>query len=280
MAWCEPHRVDHLFGLARNARLAAAIEAETAAARAEAAASGKPARRFRDLACSTLDSRSRTRRVIGQAGWTGGESTPRLVVTSLRRAEAEARHLYETACCARGEMENRIKECQLDPFADRTSAATTRANQLRLWPACAAHVLMCARRRIGPAHTQFAAATCGTIRLRLLKVGPSACLPSGYAGRNLRQASPWRGSACDGSRWPWPPPAPGNTSGPSPTRGCGDPRSDRTNQTPRGATPPATPSHPRRRRCAPQTSGQPTCAALTHGKAAPHATQTYHTNSG
>jgi hypothetical protein len=171
MAWCEQHRVDYLFGLARNARLAAEIEAEMAAARAEAEASGKPARRFRDFAWSTLDSWSRTRRVIGKAEWTGGESNPRFVVTSLRRTEAEARHLHETVYCARGEMENRIKECQLDLFADRTSAATMRANQLRLWFASAAYVLLCALRRIGLAHTKFAAATCGTIRLRLLKIG-------------------------------------------------------------------------------------------------------------
>ena len=230
MAWCERHRVDYLFGLARNARLAAEIEAEMAAARAEAEVSGKPARRFRDFAWSTRDSWSRTRRVIGKAEWTGGEGNPRFVVTSLRRAEAEARHLYETVYCARGEMENRIKECQLDLFADRTSAATMRANQLRLWFASAAYALMCALRRIGLAHTQFAAATCGTIRLRLLKVGPSACLPSGYAGRNLRQASPWCGSARAGSRWRWPRPAPLGTSSPWPTPCSGTPQPD-TNQT-------------------------------------------------
>ena len=87
-----------------------------------------------------------------------------------KAAQAEARHLYEAIYCARGEMENRIKECQLDLFADRTSAATMRANQLRLWFASAAYVLLCALRRIGLAHTQFAA-TCGTIRLTLLKIG-------------------------------------------------------------------------------------------------------------
>ena len=76
-----------------------------------------------------------------------------------------------TIYCARGEMENRIKECQLDLFADRTSTATMRANQLRLWFASVAYVLMCALRRIGLAHTQFADATCGTIRLKLLKIG-------------------------------------------------------------------------------------------------------------
>ena len=73
--------------------------------------------------------------------------------------------------CARGEMENRIKECQLDLFADRTSTATLRANQLRLWFASFAYVLVCALRRIGLRNTRFATATCGTIRLKLLKIG-------------------------------------------------------------------------------------------------------------
>ena len=171
MAWCEANRVDYLFGLARNARLIAEIDAELQAARREAEATGKAARRFRDFAWSTRDSWSRTRRVIGKAEWTGGDANPRFVVTSLQRAEAEARYLYEAIYCARGEMENRIKECQLDLFADRTSAATMRANQLRLWFASAAYVLLCALRRIGLAHTEFATATCGTIRLKLLKIG-------------------------------------------------------------------------------------------------------------
>jgi hypothetical protein len=171
MAWCEANRVDYLFGLARNTRLSAAVTSEMAAARAAAEETGQPARRFRDFTWRTLDSWSRERRVIGKAEWTAGEANPRFVVTSLRAAEAEARHLYEAIYCARGEMENRIKECQLDLFADRTSAATMRANQLRLWFAAAAYVLLCALRRIGLAHTRFAAATCGTIRLRLLKIG-------------------------------------------------------------------------------------------------------------
>src|SRR5271170_2007655 len=171
MAWCEANRVDYLFGLARNARLVDEIGDQMEAARADSEASGKPARRFRDFAWSTLGSWSRVRRVIGKAEWTGGEANPRFVVTSLKPAEIEARHLYEVIYCARGEMENRIKECQLDLFADRTSTATMRANQLRLWFASAAYVLICALRRIGLAHTQFAAATCGTIRLRLLRIG-------------------------------------------------------------------------------------------------------------
>ena len=171
MAWCESHSVDYLFGLARNVRLTAEIEAAMSEARAEAENTGQPARRFRDFTCSTLESWSRTRRVIGKAEWIGGEANPRFVVTSLSAAQTAARRLYEQIYCARGAMENRIKECQLDLFADRTSAATMRANQLRLWFASATYVLLCALRRIGLAQTNFANATCGSIRLRLLKIG-------------------------------------------------------------------------------------------------------------
>jgi hypothetical protein len=171
MAWCEANRVDYVFGLARNARLAAEIATELTAARAAAEKTGKPARRFRDFRWSTLDSWSRARRVIGKAEWTQGEANPRFIVTSLSAAAIDGRRLYETIYCARGEMENRIKECQLDLFADRTSTATMAANQLRLWFSGFAYVLLCGLRRIGLAHTQFATATCGTIRLKLLKIG-------------------------------------------------------------------------------------------------------------
>jgi Transposase DDE domain group 1 len=171
MAWCEENRVDYLFGLARNARLVAMIDAELAAAKAIADKTGGPARRFKDFQWSTLDSWSRRRRVVAKAEWTKDEANPRFIVTSLKRAEAGARQLYEDIYCARGEMENRIKECQLDLYADRTSAATMRANQLRLWFASMAYVLVCALRRIGLAETIFADATCGTIRLKLLKIG-------------------------------------------------------------------------------------------------------------
>ena len=115
--------------------------------------------------------------IVGKAEWTGGEANPRFVVTSLARSEHEARHLYEKVYCARGDMENRIKECQLDLFADRTSAKTMRANQLRLWFAAMAYVLVCALRQIALRHTQFAQATCGTIRLKLFKIGALASRP-------------------------------------------------------------------------------------------------------
>jgi hypothetical protein len=172
MAWCEAEGIDFLFGLQRNARLAAEIAPELAAARTEA--KRRPARRYKDFLWTSLDSWSRQRRVVGKAEWMPGRgddgANPRFVVTSLRRDEIRARRLYERLYCARGEMENRIKECQLDLFADRTSARTMRANQLRLWFASMAYLLLCALRRIGLAHTRFAKASCGTIRLTLLKI--------------------------------------------------------------------------------------------------------------
>lgn len=171
MAWCEANSVDFLFGLARNDRLVAQIAGELDHARARADRTGRPARRFRDFTWSTRKSWSRPRRVVAKAEWTGGEANPRFVVTSLGRDEAGARRLYEKLYCARGEMENRIKECQLDLFADRTSTATMRANQLRMWFASMAYVLLAALRRIALAHTRFARATCGSIRLGLLKIG-------------------------------------------------------------------------------------------------------------
>jgi hypothetical protein len=171
MAWCEDNAVDFLFGLARNSRLVDAIKAELAEAAEHSQQTGKSPRRFKDFAWTTRDSWSRERRVVAKAEWTEGQANPRFVVTSLSREEHEARHLYEKLYCARGEMENRIKECQLDLYADRTSAKTMRANQLRLWFASMAYVLLCALRRIGLAHTQFARASCGTIRLKLLKIG-------------------------------------------------------------------------------------------------------------
>jgi hypothetical protein len=170
MGWCEDNRVDFVFGLARNARLVDEIYVELANAEEDALRTGRPARRFKDFFYQTLDSWSRRRRVVAKAEWTHGEANPRFIVTSLRPHEAPARLLYEDVYCARGEMENRLKECQGDLFADRTSAATMRANQLRLWFASFAYVLLCAVRRIGLAHTQFADATCGTIRLKLMKL--------------------------------------------------------------------------------------------------------------
>lgn len=192
MAWCEANRVDYLFGLARNDRLVSQIEHELAEAGAQSRATGKPARRFKELRYQTLKSWSRERRVVAKAEVTQGDTNPRFVVTSLSRTEADARHLYEKIYCARGEMENRIKECQADLFADRTSTATMRANQLRLWFASMAYVLLCALRRIGLRFTQFANATCGTIRLRLLKVGALVTTSVRRIKIAMASAYPWR----------------------------------------------------------------------------------------
>ena len=171
MAWCESNAVDYLFGLARNTRLVGHIAAELAVAEAEASDSGKPARCFKDFMWTTRKSWSRQRRVVAKAEWTQGEANPRFVVTTLDAKAWPARSLYEQLYCARGEMENRIKECQLDLFADRTSAATMRANQLRLWFASMAYVLVAALRRIGLANSTLARASCATIRLKLFKIG-------------------------------------------------------------------------------------------------------------
>jgi hypothetical protein len=191
MAWCEANRVDFVLGLARNARLVDEIWVELANAEEDALRTGRPARRFKDFRYSTLDSWSRRRRVVAKAEWTGGEANPRFIVTSLRKAETHGRFLYEKVYCARGEMENRLKECQGDLFADRTSTATMRANQLRLWFASFAYALLCALRRMGLAHTQFAEATCGTIRLKLLKLGALVKVSARRIKFSLASACPY-----------------------------------------------------------------------------------------
>ena len=171
MAWCEANNVHFVFGLAKNERLVARIQGELEQAEKISRRTGKPARRFKDFKWLTRTSWSRSRRVVAKAEWTQGEANPRFVVTSLTRAECKPRYLYEKGYCARGDMENRIKECQLDLYADRTSAATMRANQMRLWFASMAYVLLCAMRRIALAQTKLANASCGSIRLKLLKIG-------------------------------------------------------------------------------------------------------------
>ena len=171
MAWCEANGVDYLFGLARNRRLLEQIAAELQAAEAEHKQTGKPARRFKDFTYATLDSWSRSRRVIGKAEHLDKGANPRFVVTSLNAPGVDGKTVYEQVYCARGEMENRIKECQLDLFADRTSTATMAANQLRLWLSSFAYVLLSALRRLALPGTELAQATCGSIRSKLLKLG-------------------------------------------------------------------------------------------------------------
>jgi Transposase DDE domain group 1 len=171
MKWCEANGVDFVFGLAQNERLIGEIAGELDQVAAKSARTGRPQRRFKSFMWRTRTSWSRRRRVVAKAEWTEGEANPRFVVTSLQRDHGKAKYLYEKVYCARGDMENRIKECQLDLYADRTSTATMRGNQLRLWFASMAYVLLCALRRIGLHGTKLANATCGTIRLKLLKIG-------------------------------------------------------------------------------------------------------------
>ena len=130
MAWCEANGVDYVFGLARNPRLGEHIRADLAHAERDAEQCGETTRRFADFPWSTRKSWSRERRLVAKAEWMPGRdedgANPRFVVTSLPATRIEARPLYERLYCARGDMENRIKECQLDLFADRTSAHTMR----------------------------------------------------------------------------------------------------------------------------------------------------------
>jgi hypothetical protein len=171
MGWGEANRVDYVFGLARYKRLEAMLAAELAEAKATFEATQKAARVFKELAYRTHDSWSRERRVVAKAEHLGKGANPRFVVTSLGVDEIGGQELYERVYCARGEMENRIKECQLDLYADRTSTATLHANQIRLWLSSLAYVLMEAVRRLALQGTELANATAGTIRLKLLKIG-------------------------------------------------------------------------------------------------------------
>jgi hypothetical protein len=171
LAWCEANGVEYVIGLARNARLEAAIEAELAEAQQACERTGAPARIFKDLRYRTRKSWSRERRVVAKAEQLPGKPNPRFVVSSLSPERVEAGALYEQIYCARGDMENRIKEQQLGMFADRTSTATMRANQLRLWIASLSYVLVHELRRVGLRGTALARAQVGTIRLRLLKIG-------------------------------------------------------------------------------------------------------------
>ena len=171
MGWCEAQDVDYVFGLAKNSRLKAAIAAELCAAQAQYEASGEAARLFKEFRYQTRKSWSRERRVIGKAEHLAKGENPRFVVTSLSPGRMAARAVYEELYCARGEMENRIKEQQLALFADRTSTHEMRSNQLRLYFSSFAYVLIQTLRRLGLKGTVLAKAQCDTIRLKLFKIG-------------------------------------------------------------------------------------------------------------
>ena len=171
MTWCEANNVDYLFGLAQNPRLLRMITGELEQAQQQYDATKTPARIFTNLTYQTLDTWSRERRVVAKAEHLEKGANPRFVVTSLNIQEHPAQTLDERDYCGRGEMENRIKEQQLHLFADRTSAETMRANQIRLFFSSIAYTLLEALRRLGLSGTSMAQAQCQTIRLRLLKIG-------------------------------------------------------------------------------------------------------------
>lgn len=171
MNWCEERGVDFIFGLARNSRLEEMLAPALADAHVRYLATGVAARVFAELAYRTRDSWSRARRVVGQAEYLPQGPNPRFVVTSLAATERVAQLLYEEDYCGRGNMENRIKEQQLMLFADRTSTATLRANQLRLYFSSVAYLLLEALRRLGLTETAQARAQCQTMRLQLFKIG-------------------------------------------------------------------------------------------------------------
>jgi len=171
MTWCDVHNVDYVLGLAQNSRLKTAIAPEMAQAHEQYESTQQAARVFRDFRYRTATSWACARRVIGKAEYLAKGENPRFVVTSLSATTHEARALYEDLYCARGDMENRIKEQQLALFADRTSTHAMRSNQLRLYFSSFAYVLMHTLRRVGLTGTAMAKAQCDTIRLRLFKIG-------------------------------------------------------------------------------------------------------------
>jgi len=174
MSWCEAKRVDYVFGLARNQRLRRIIGPQMWEATEQWGKTGKPARVFTEFAYQTKKRKKggweRERRVVAKAEHIDGKENPRFVVTSLKAEEWAAQALYEELYCARGEMENRIKE-QFSLFADRVSSETMRANQMRMYFSAMAYVLVCGLRRLGLKGTEMEKAQAGTIRTRLLKIG-------------------------------------------------------------------------------------------------------------
>jgi hypothetical protein len=193
MAWCEQHAVDYVFGFARNQRLRRKIAKEMRQAKKEQQRTGKPAREFTEFFYRTRQTWSRRRRVVAKAEQIPGKENPRYVVTSLSRADWPTQELYETLYCARGEMENRIKE-QLSLFSDRLSTESLRSNQLRLYFSSLAYVLVEALRRVGLAKTEGADYQVETIRLRLFKIAAQVRITARKIWIRYTKAYPWKNS--------------------------------------------------------------------------------------
>jgi len=196
MKWCETNEVDYVIGLARNQRLRRIIGAAMWQATEEWKRTGKPARVFSDFAYQTKKTKkggwSRERRVVAKAEHIDGKENPRFVVTSLTSEQYAAQALYEDLYCARGDMENRIKE-QYSLFADRVSAETMRANQMRLYLSVMAYVLVSGLRRLGLKATELATAQVSTIRTKLLKIGAQVRVTVRKVWVSMASSYPWQG---------------------------------------------------------------------------------------
>jgi hypothetical protein len=192
MSWCERNQVDFVLGLAKNSRLQEMVADEMQQAQLLFEHSGQASRVYKDLNYRTLDSWSAARRVVAKAEHLAKGANPRFVVTSLSLEQADSAHLYEKEYCGRGEMENRIKEQQLCLFADRTSAKTMRANQLRLYFSVMGYTLLMTLRQVGLAGTPLANARCDTIRLKLLKIGARVLITVRRVWLSLSSAYPYQ----------------------------------------------------------------------------------------
>jgi len=196
MGWCEANKVDYLFGLARNQRLRRIIGGEMWEAAEQWKTTGQPARVFSEFSYRAKKTKKggwdRERRVVAKAEHLEGKENPRFIVTSLSNEPWTAQALYEKLYCARGDMENRIKE-QLSLFADRVSTETMRANQLRLYFSVMAYVLMSGLRRLGLKATELAQAQVSTIRTKLLKIGARVRVTVRKVWISMASSYPWQG---------------------------------------------------------------------------------------
>jgi hypothetical protein len=195
MSWCETHGVDFVFGLARNQKLRRIIGAQMHAATQQWNQTGQPARVFTEFSYQTKKTKKggweRERRVVAKAEHIDGKENPRFVVTSLTSESWGAQALYEELYCARGDMENRIKE-QFSLFADRVSSETMRANQMRLYLSAMAYILVSGLRRLGLAGTELAEAQVPTIRTKLLKIGAQIRVTVRKVWVSMASSYPWQ----------------------------------------------------------------------------------------
>ena len=192
MEWCEQNDLQYVLGLAKNKRLKAELEGAYGEIAASVEAGAElPQRRFRDFDYQTLKSWGEARRVVGKAEWLERGKNPRFVVTNVPREEMEGSELYEQVYCARGDMENRIKEEQMDLFADRTSTHWKASNQLRLWFSAFAHLLVSTLRADVLKGTELATATVGQIRVKLFKIGARIQVSCRRVHIELVSAYPW-----------------------------------------------------------------------------------------